>query len=126
MAGTLNLSIDQGSTFSRTIRIMDGETPSAAVDLTGQTFRGQIRKYATDATAVATFTCTVLDQGTNTGEMTFSLTAAQTAAIVLKAQKTALRTAIDYSYDIERVLVSGAVERLLEGVVSVSPEVTRA
>ena len=123
MAGTLNLSIDQGSTFSRTLTITDAG--GAPVDLTGQTFTGQIRKTATDATIVATFTCTLLNQITDPGKLTVVLPAAASSAIALRAQKLASRVAQDFAYDIERTFPSGTVERLLDGVVSISPEVTR-
>jgi hypothetical protein len=52
---------------------------------------------------------------TNAGVITVSLTATETAALA----------AGRYVYDLEMVSSGGLVTRLLEGVVTVSPEVTR-
>jgi len=52
---------------------------------------------------------------TNAGVITLSLTATETAALA----------AGRYVYDLEMVSSGGVVTRLLEGVVTVSPEVTR-
>jgi hypothetical protein len=52
---------------------------------------------------------------TNAGVITLSLTATETAALA----------AGRYVYDLEMVSSGGQVTRLLEGVVTVSPEVTR-
>ena len=111
-AGLLNILIEQGTTFSRTITI--NATESTLLDLTGKTLRGQIRRRLSDAEPAATFTFTIANQTTNTGEAQWSLTAAETAAL----------TADTHRYDIE--LVDGTtVTRLLEGEAFVSGEVTR-
>jgi hypothetical protein len=52
---------------------------------------------------------------TNAGVITLSLTATETAALA----------AGRYVYDLEMVSSGGLVTRLLEGVATVSPEVTR-
>jgi hypothetical protein len=52
---------------------------------------------------------------TNAGVITLALTATETAALA----------AGRYVYDLELVSSGGQVTRLLEGVVTVSPEVTR-
>lgn len=110
MSGTVNLTIEQGSTFSRLITIQDeSQTP---VNITGNTFAGQIRKRHASDTVEATFTCTVTDGAA--GKLTVALTDEQTAAI----------PSGDWVYDIE--WYNGTVTgRLLEGSVYVSPEVTR-
>jgi len=121
-AATLDILIEEGASFSRTLIFKDAN--AALVDLTGQTFTGKIKKNVTDTDAVATFTCTVLNQVTNKGEVTIELTAAQTAAIDVQPQTVQARTIEKFCYDLQRTLVSGAIERVLQGVVNVSPSVT--
>ncbi len=120
-AGVLDLSLEQGSTFLRKMTITDTNTDP--VDLTGDTFRGKVKKYV-GGSVVATFTCVILDQITNTGEVTFGLSAAETAALPTTEGNDANRTSSEFIYDIERVLASGAVERVLQGKITLSHEVT--
>jgi hypothetical protein len=121
-AGTYTMAIEQGSTFSVQLTINDSS--GAPINLTGHVFRGQIRKTISDSTIQASFTFTILDQVTDTGKVVVSLTAAQTTAISFPSQKTVERTDVEMSYDIESE-ISGTVYRWLEGIASISPEVTR-
>lgn len=121
-AAKLNLLILQGSTFTRLLTFRTAG-PGTEIDLTGRTFRGQIRK-SPGGVKVADFTFVVQDQVTNTGEVLMSLTAEQTAAIRLVKQTTPDRTLEPFAYDVEQVFLNGQVERILEGIVEVSPEVT--
>lgn len=117
-----NFVIEQGATFSRVLIIKtSGGVP---IVLTGNTIRGQIRSRTSDADALATFTCTLSDQDTAPGEVTISLTAAETTALNAGPQISARRKLAEYAYDIERVSGS-TVYRLLEGIVQVSPEATK-
>lgn len=111
-AGLLNILIEQGATFSRTLTIYStGTTP---LNLTGKTLRGQLRKNLTDTTLAGTFAFTLANQSTNPGVATWILTAVETAAL----------TAQTLRYDVE--LVDGAtVTRILEGEAFVAGEVTR-
>ena len=109
MARKLNLSIDQGTTFSYTIYLNDSNgSPQDLSDFTG---RAQLRK-SYGSTSYTAFTVLV---GGAAGTVTVSLTATQTAA--LKSGR--------YVYDIEMVNVNNTVSRLAEGIVTVNPEVTR-
>jgi Na+/H+ antiporter NhaB len=111
MAIYANIPIDQGSSFSSVITVNGAD--GLAFNLTGYTVRGQIRKsYA--ATTYTAFNCAV--QSGVVGKIQITLTAAQTAA--LKPGR--------YLYDIEIVETSsGAITRVVEGQVDVSPRVTR-
>lgn len=122
-AASLTLSIDQGATFTRKLIFKD--SLGALINLTGQTFTGMIKKSFSDTTALATFTCTVLNQTTNLGEVTVELTSAASSAIPIKIQKPGTRTTEDFIYDIERTYSTGVVERILEGIARISPEVTK-
>jgi len=108
-AGKLNLVVEQGATFSRTVTVSNSGTP---VNLTGKTLRGKLRRRPTDVAAAADFTTAI----TNAAGGVFTISLAATTTSGLRAE--------DHYYDIE--LVDGAtVTRLLEGTVYVSFEVTR-
>ncbi len=113
MATVKNLVIDQGTTFSLTITIADAN--GNEIDLTGYTLRAQLRK----SYGAASFTSfTVAAPAPATGELIISLTGTQTSA--LKAGR--------YVYDVETVAPVGegsTVTRVLEGIITVTPEVTR-
>jgi hypothetical protein len=108
MATKANLVIDQGATFTTTITITDDD--GDVIDLTGYTGAAQIRKHYTSLTAVS-FTVAVNESG---GEVTLSLTSNQTANI----------SSGRYVYDCE-LTRSGTVSRVLEGLITVTPQVTR-
>lgn len=111
MAVVSNLSIDQGTTYSVTVEVTD--TTGTARDLSGYTARSQMRRsYYTNSNV--SFSANILNPGE--GEITLSLTAAQTSGLKLGR----------YVYDLEIVETStGKVERIVEGIVTVYPEVTR-
>jgi hypothetical protein len=107
MAQKANITIDQGTTFSSGIDLLnDNDEP---VDVSNYTARGQIRKHYSSSNSVS-FTTTL-----SNGSLVISLTASQTANIV----------AGRYVYDLELVDPSNTVLRILEGIVTVTPEVTR-
>jgi hypothetical protein len=115
-AGKLDLYIEQGTTFSKTITIKDGS--SVTIDITAWAFSGQIRRTFNSLDIVQALTFTISNQTTNRGEVVVSLTDTQTRAINV-SQKTA-----PYVYDIE-VTLAGVVSRILEGTATISAEVTR-
>ena len=103
-----NLIIDQGASFETTINVTDDEdTP---VDLSGYTGAAQLRKHYTSLTSTA-FTVAITGA---TGEVTLSMSANTTANIA----------AGRYVYDCE--ITNGSVTtRIIEGIVTVTPQVTR-
>ena len=108
-----NLTIDQGASFKAEIDVKDAD--GDALDLTGFTGAGQMRKTYASSTAT-NFTVEFKNPRT-TGTLTISLTAAQTNAI--KAGR--------YVYDVEITKTSDAeVTRVVEGQIDVTPGVTRA
>lgn len=120
-AGKLNILIEQGATFKRKLLFKD--SLNAPIDLTGDSFAGQIRKSASDPTIISSFTCTITNAAQ--GEVEILLTDAQTSAIPVKASTSPEREVTEYAYDIERTITGGTKQRVLEGVASVSPEVTK-
>lgn len=112
MATTQNLIIDQGSDYTRTITILDG-TLNLPVDITGYTFAGQIRKTMTSNAIAASFTFTLTDP--LVGKVLFSLGNDVTAGLVEGR----------YVYDIEMINAVAKKFRIVEGIVTINPNVTR-
>ena len=111
MAISINYDIDQGSNFSFSIRAND--TNGNALDISsGYTANAQMRKYYSSNTAI-TFTTSITG---GTGYISVSLGATATAAI----------KAGTYFYDVELQSSNGTViQRLVQGMMTVYPEVTR-
>jgi hypothetical protein len=110
MAAKANIVIDQGTTFSTFLALTDDNND--IIDLTDYTARGQIRKWYTSNSHVD-FTVEILEP--TTGNIYISLDADTTAA--LEAGR--------YVYDIETVDPDTNVTRIVEGIVTVTPEVTK-
>jgi hypothetical protein len=121
-AANLDINIEQGATYSLLLTFKDSS--NVEVNLTGYTFSGKIKETFSSDTVVS-FTCTLGNQTTNTGEVTISLTAVETAAISVKSSKGSQRTLTQYFYDIEAVKPDASIDRVLEGKAFVSPEVTK-
>ena len=110
MATRSDMIIDQGSTFATVVTVTD--TDGSFVNLTGYTANSQIRKHATSANTQATFTIT---NGGTSGQLTLGLDYANTAAL----------TAGRYVFDVEITPAANVRSRVIEGIVTVTPEVTR-
>jgi|TARA_R110000744_G_scaffold135209_1_gene244595 hypothetical protein len=110
MAVYSNMTIDQGTDFSSAIDVTDAD--GDAVNLTGYTVAGQIRKTYTSSTAV-NLTCAV--SNATSGIVSVALTAAQSNA--MKSGR--------YVYDVEITSSGGAKTRVLEGQVEITPGVTQ-
>jgi hypothetical protein len=98
----------QGDTFSEQVLMEDGD--GAAIDLTGYTFRSQLRR-TTDGTVVAEFTMST-DLATST--VTRTLSAAATAGLDGT-----------YVHDFQWTDPSAKVRTLFSGEFEIEPEVTR-
>ena len=109
MAIKANLFVDQGATFATKLVLNDAD--GVPVDLTGYTASGQIRKHYTSSNATS-FTVSLT---ASTGSVVLSLSANATANLISGR----------YVYDVEMVDTSGNVSRIIEGIVTVSPNVTR-
>jgi hypothetical protein len=112
MAAYAELYLDQGTTFNNVINLTDDLT-NAYINVSGYVVRSQMRRSYYSQNASATITCTISDAPN--GEITMSMTAANTAN--LKAGR--------YLYDLEVIDTAGTVSRILEGIITVTPEVTR-
>ena len=111
MAAIANLTIDQGTTFSSDVTVKDAN--GQPFKLTGYTAAAKIAKgYASTRTRSNLNTSIATDAAT--GVVTLSLTAAETTA--LDAER--------YVYDLEITSSVGAVTRVIEGLITVRPQVT--
>lgn len=118
-----DMTICQGSDY--TLKLTLKNSLGIGRDLTGYTFTGQIRKTASDPVVQASFSFVIADQVTNTGELEVKLAASDSSAILLDNSKSATRKTTTMTYDIESEDGAGVKKRELEGLVKISPEVTK-
>jgi len=109
MAIKSNLIIDQGSDYTVTVSLTDAN--GNTMILTDYTGRAQMRKSPT-ASSSKEFTVSVDEDA---GYVTLSMTSEYTANIA----------AGRYMYDVEIVSSANVVTRVLQGIATVSPEITR-
>jgi hypothetical protein len=109
MAIKSNLVIDQGSSFSTLVTLVD--SANSLIDLTGYSASSQIRKHYTSSNTQSFST----SLGGANGTVTLSLTSTETSNLV----------AGRYVYDVEITSPSSLVTRIVEGIVTVTPEVSR-
>lgn len=109
MAIKANLVVDQGSTFVTTLNLTDED--DIPLDLTLYTGSSQLRKHYTSSNSTS-FTVTT---GGATGVITLSLSANTTANL----------SAGRYMYDVEIADSSNNITRVVEGIVTVTPNITR-
>lgn len=113
MAAVANLIIDQGATFSSDITVKDAN--GNAFNLTGYTAEAKMAKGYASTRTRTTMTATIASDPT-TGVVALSLTPAET---------TALDAPERYLYDVEITQTSsGDVTRVIEGIITVRPNVT--
>ena len=113
MSTRLDLIIDQGATWRRTVRWTSDGSP---VNLTGATARMQLRQQFTDPTPAIDLT---------TGNGVTVTGGLGTISIVITATATAALNPGRYVYDLDVTNGTGDVTRLLYGWATVTPEVTR-
>lgn len=109
MGSKVNLVIDQGTSFETTVTLKDDSDD--LLNLTGYAAAGQVRKHFTSSNSTS-FSITL---GGANGTMTLALSANSTANIV----------AGRYVYDVELTDTNSKISRIMEGIVTVTPQVTR-
>ena len=126
IAGIYNITCEQGSSF---LRILEIQKPDIATDPTGQTFedfdltgytaRMQVRRTIDSDSALVTLTTENLGLEINPTEDTINMIKMSMAASVTAS--------INSSgvYDLEIVDTTGFVSRVVKGVFTLVPEVTR-
>ena len=109
----VNFSIDQGADFSKEFTVTtDGST---AYDISGLTLQAQMRKSYDSSSAAATFTASVVTGSSGIYKL------------VLSNSTSASISAGRYVYDVITTLdaVPNTIQRIQQGVATVSPSVTR-
>ena len=110
MAAFTELLIEQGASFSTTVNVED--TAGAAINLTSYTAASQMRKsyYSSTYSAISS-----VITGTANGEITLSMTSANTANLAPGR----------YVFDLVITAPTTIKTRVVEGIIVVSPGVTQ-
>ena len=111
MAAVANFNIDQGATFSSTVTVKD--STGNPLDLTGYTATAKMA-LGYSSTRTRTDLTIAFNSDRTTGGVTMSLTATQTAALEAPAR---------YVFDMDITDSSGTVTRVIEGLMTVRPNV---
>jgi len=109
MASKANLVMDQGSNFSATITLTDAD--GNLVDMTGFTGSSQMRK------TYSSINSTSIGVSINTDAATITLT--------LDSPNTTVISPGRYVYDVDVTSSANVTSRIIEGIVTVTPSVTK-
>jgi hypothetical protein len=112
MASYVELFIDQGTTFNNIINLTDDNT-NTPINIYGYSVTSQMRRSYYSQNITANIICTT--SNTSNGEISMSISAANTANI--KPGR--------YVFDVKTVKGNGNITRVLEGIITVNPQVTR-
>jgi len=112
MASLSNIFIDQGSDFINELEIVDSQ--GIAINLTGYTVISQLRK--TYGSNTFTSFITQINSDPTTGKISISLSAAQTASLEQGR----------YVYDVLITSTGGLSTRVVEGIATLTPGVSRS
>jgi hypothetical protein len=116
MAQTLNITVDQGSDYEQILTFKD--STGTPINITGWTFAGQARTSIEAASPSVTFDFTLLAQsGATLGQVVWTVPAAETEPLGTSQ--------VVLVYDVERIDASAKVLRILQGTMTINPEVTR-
>ena len=105
------LTIDQGATFESSLDLVDDD--GAAINVAGYVFSGQIRKSYYSLNPTANLTLNIVNAAN--GNVNIFLSSATTANI--KAGR--------YVYDVKMTDTTNTVTRIVEGIITVTPQVTK-
>lgn len=128
MAAVYPLKLDQGETFRLAlVYALPGDGPDAfpvPIDITGARAKMQVReKYGSPVLAEATTENGGITIEGPDGRIELVLTDVQTDTMGVKVGSTRPRTSA--LYDLELVLPSGDVKRVIEGMIEINPNITR-
>lgn len=112
MAEIYNFTLDQGADNSLSFQWKDGN--GAAMNLTGYTARCMLKRNYDEAPVISLALGSGISIAALTGTITLSFSSFQTDTL-----------SGNYLYDLELVSASGSVTRLVQGMVTISPSVTR-
>ena len=110
MAAKADILVDQGTTFNTQLNLSDDN--GQPINLSGYTVTAQIRRWYTPANAIS-FSTSIPQP--NTGIIQLSLDANTTAGMYYGR----------YVYDVLTINSSNVITRVVEGILTVTPEVTQ-
>ena len=116
-----NFNIDQGSDFKLYVQLLDEH--DQPVNATGATIIGQIRKTASTKTVSAEFIVEPIDL--SIGTFFLKLNGKDSSKLDCLPSYFAERTITEYTYDVEVHFANGEINRVMQGILYLSPEVTR-
>lgn len=105
------LTIDQGATFESNLDLVNDD--GSVINVTNYVFSGQIRKSYYSTSTTANLILNIVDAAN--GNVNIYLSAATTANI--KAGR--------YVYDVKMKDTTNTVTRIVEGIITVTPQVTK-
>ena len=112
MAGYIELYLDQGADFENTITLSD-DTSNSSINISGYSFSAQARRSPYSRNVPANIICTTVNAANGTVLMSIS------------AANTANMKAGHHVFDVTSTDNFGSKERVLEGIIEVSPRVSR-
>ena len=112
MAAYVELFVDQGANFNNVINLTD-EVTNLNVNVQGYTVISQMKRSYYSANASANITCSITNA--LNGEITMTMDANTTANI----------RAGRYLFDMRVTDRTGVVSRVLEGIITVTPRISR-
>lgn len=115
-----DIVIEQGATFQ--LRVIVKDADGAVVDVTGWTGRGSLKLNAQATTSIADFVVDTTEDPPN-GVVMVSMEATETDTIPTSGSK--YTSYSKYQYDVELETPDGVVYRILNGIASVSPSITK-
>lgn len=122
MASTqTNFDIDQGADFRLEMTLLDSNNDP--IDVSTAVVVGQIRKTTSSNGIEASFTIEDIDM--TIGKFAILLPAEVSSQLKCNPSYSAVRAITQFAYDVEIHYADGKVNRILSGVLNVSPEVTR-
>jgi hypothetical protein len=110
MAAHADIILDQGTTFNTTLNLTDDN--GQPIDLTGYNVLSQIRRWYTSSNSIS-FAATIPQP--NNGIIQLSLDANATAGMYYGR----------YVYDVITLSSANVITRVVEGILTVTPEVTQ-
>ena len=117
MAGAYDLAIEQGATFKVIFQWTDAN--NTPINITGYSARSQVRPTIESATVL-------VDATTVNGKLSIVAPASDgKVQLLISATETATLPSGTAVWDLELIAGDGTVTRLLQGSVTISPEVTR-
>lgn len=112
MAGYIELYLDQGADFISTINLSD-DTSNSSINVSGYSFSSQSRRSPYSRNVSANIVCTILNA--SNGFVQLAISAANTSNM----------KAGPHVFDLFSTDTYGRKEKVLEGIIEVSPRVTQ-